>query len=69
MSFDNLVLLYASISLVMTPCLIVLNNIREDAERAMNEPIDFNSYIRRKEQGDVVDKLIAEHITINKIAA
>ena len=69
MSAENLALLYASIGLVITTCLISLNNIRVDAEKRMNEPIDFLAYVKQKAEGDRIDKLIAEYLNDSNFAA
>ena len=69
MSAENLVLIYASLGLVITTCLITLNNIRVDAEKRMNEPIDFIAYVNQKAHGDRIDKLIAEYLNESDFAA
>ena len=69
MSLDNLLLIYASLALASTIFLIALNNVREDAESKMQEPLDFTSYLRKKSKGDVIDQLIAEQLGNEKIAA
>ena len=69
MSPDNLVLLYAALGLFITTSLILLNNIRQDAEKRMEEPIDFVSYLKKKAKGDVVDRLIAEQLEVEDVAA
>ena len=69
MSCEQLVLLYSSLGIIISAFLITLNNIREDAEKYMYEPIDFTTYIKKKAQGDEVDQLIAKRLEINEIAA
>ena len=69
MSPEQLVLLYASLGLFITTFLIALNNIREEAEKRLVEPIDFAAYINNKAKGDAIDKLIADHFSSEKLAA
>lgn len=69
MSTENLALLYSSLGVLIATCLIVLNNIRENTEAAMKEPIDFMTYVKKKAEGDIVDRIIAEHIYKDDIAA
>ena len=69
MSTENLALLYSWMGVVITTCLIVLNNIREDAEASMREPLDFMAYVKKKEQSDLIDRLITEHLGNDDIAA
>ena len=69
MSTEQIVLLYAFMGILMTTFLIFLNNIKEGTELLMKEPIDLLDYIKYKSNGDEIDRLIAEKLEIDDIAA
>ena len=44
-------------------------NKNEEIERKKHNVIDFDKFIKRKEEGDEIDSDIAELLDINKIAS
>ena len=62
------ILICSSMILVITPILIMLNHVRVEAEQK-SKVVDYLEYIRQKSQGDEVDKLIAQKLNIEDIAA
>ena len=69
MQIENLVLLYSFLGLLLTTSLICLNNIRIDAEKRMKEPVDLLGYLKEKEKGDFIDRIIAKQLEIKDYAA
>ena len=62
------VLVCAICFFTIAPCLIILNNIRLNAERKA-VVIDYMEYVRQKANGDEVDQLIAKQLEMKDLAA
>ena len=62
------VLICAICFFIVSPCLIMLNNVRINAERK-TVVLDYLDYVKQKAKGDEVDKLIAKQLEIEEIAA
>ena len=56
---------------VIPVCLVSLDYLNKSAElnRKNHNVIDFDKFVKRKEEGDAVDSDIAELLDIDKIAA
>jgi len=56
---------------VIPVCLVSLDYLNKSAElkRTKYNVIDFDKFVKRKEEGDAVDHDIAELLDIDKIAA
>ena len=56
---------------VIPVCLVSLDYLNKSAElkRKNYNVIDFDKFVKRKEEGDAVDSDIAKLLDINKIAA
>ena len=56
---------------VIPVCLVSLDYLNKSAElkRKKYNVIDFDKFVKRKEEGDAVDSDIAKLLDINKIAA
>tara|TARA_Y100001968_G_C18920344_1_gene509480 strand:- start:214 stop:420 length:207 start_codon:yes stop_codon:yes gene_type:complete len=62
------ILICSALIFLISPVLIMLNHIRVKAEKKSNI-IDYQEYVRQKSNGDEIDKLIANQLDINDIAA
>ncbi len=53
---------------IIPTCLVIIDYLRENTNK---EPIviDYLEYVNRKAKGDMVDRSIAQLLTIEKIAA
>ena len=69
MSFEFYILVFPFC--VMPAFLVSLDYLNKSAElkRKNKNVIDFDKFIKRKQEGDVVDSDIANLLDINKIAA
>ena len=69
MPFENYVLIIPFCAIPVLLVSLDYLNKNEEIERKKHNVIDFDKFIKRKEEGDEIDSDIAELLDINKIAS
>tara|TARA_Y100001968_G_scaffold329603_1_gene379314 strand:+ start:1394 stop:1603 length:210 start_codon:yes stop_codon:yes gene_type:complete len=68
MPLEISILVCAICFFLISPCLIILNKIRKNAEQE-RILLDYIDYVKNKAKGDEVDQLIAKYLGIEDLAA